>query len=75
VGLDVFEVEPLPASSRLRDFDNVLLSPRVSGMDSMAASLVAERCVSTILNYLGGRPEAIATYVVNPEVLGRGRNG
>ncbi len=69
VGLDVFEVEPLPATSRLRDFDNVLLSPHVSGMDRMAERLVTERCVANILNYLGGRAGEIKPYVVNPQVL------
>lgn len=69
VGLDVFEVEPLPADSPLRGFDNVLLSPHVSGMDRQAERLVTQRCVSNILEYLGGRPQAIAPYVVNPEVL------
>lgn len=69
VGLDVFEVEPLPEASRLRSFDNVLLSPHVSGMDRMAERLVTERCVSNILEFLGGRPQAIVPYVVNPQVL------
>lgn len=69
VGLDVFEVEPLPENSRLRTFDNVLLSPHVSGMDRMAERLVTERCVSNILEFLGGRPQSIAAYVVNPQVL------
>jgi phosphoglycerate dehydrogenase-like enzyme len=46
-----------------------LLSPHVSGMDRMAERLVTERCVSNILEYLGGRPQAIVPYVVNPQVL------
>lgn len=69
VGLDVFEVEPLPAGSRLREFDNVLLSPHVSGMDRMAERLVTERCVNNILDFLGGRAKAITPFVVNPQVL------
>lgn len=69
VGLDVFEVEPLPAASSLRRYDNVLLSPHVSGMDEMAERLVTERCVSNILNYLKGDIDALRPYVVNPEVL------
>lgn len=69
VGLDVFEVEPLPAHSKLRGFDNVLLSPHVSGMDRMAERLVTERCVSNILAYLDGRPTDILPYTVNPEVI------
>ncbi|WP_010139413.1 phosphoglycerate dehydrogenase [Oceanicola sp. S124] len=69
VGLDVFETEPLPAASALRGFDNVLLSPHVSGMDRMAEKLVTERCVSNILDHFAGQPEKIRPYVVNPEVL------
>lgn len=69
VGLDVFEVEPLPAGSKLREFDNVLLSPHVSGMDRMAERLVTERCVNNILDFLGGRAKAITPFVINPQVL------
>ncbi|XBS69196.1 phosphoglycerate dehydrogenase [Acerihabitans sp. KWT182] len=69
VGLDVFETEPLPASSPLRQFDNVLLSPHVSGMDRMAERLVTERCIENILQFLGGRPAALKPYVVNPVTL------
>jgi D-3-phosphoglycerate dehydrogenase len=69
VGLDVFEIEPLPPSSPLRTFDNVLLSPHVSGMDRMAEQLVTARCVRSILDFLGGRPELIKPYVINPHVL------
>lgn len=69
VGLDVFETEPLPEASRLRSFDNVLLSPHVSGMDKMAEKLVTERCVANILNYFADQPDAIRPYVINPEVL------
>lgn len=71
VGLDVFETEPLPATSRLRSFDNVLLSPHVSGMDKMAERLVTERCIANILQYFEGRSDAILPYVINPEVLKR----
>ena len=49
-GLDVFEVEPLPTTSRLLKMDNVLLSGHVAGLDSkshddtfaMAANLVLQ---------------------------------
>lgn len=69
VGLDVFEIEPLPADSRLRQFDNVLLSPHVSGMDGMAEQRVTQRCVENILNFLDGNAEHLHPYVINPSVL------
>lgn len=70
-GLDVYEAEPLPATSPLRGLANVILSPHVSGMDRMAERRVTERCVSSVLDYLAGRPETIRPYVVNPETLAR----
>lgn len=69
VGLDVFEVEPLPAESPLRHFDNVILSPHVSGMDKMAEELVTKRCVDNILAWLEGDANELTPYVVNPETL------
>ena len=69
VGLDVFEVEPLPVDSPLRQFDNVLLSPHVSGMDYMAERLVTERCITNILNFLQGNKNELQPYVINPETL------
>ena len=73
-GLDVFETEPLPKDSALRAFDNVVLSPHVSGMDAMAEQRVTGRCVDNILNFFAGRTEALTDYVVNREVLGAVRN-
>ena len=68
-GLDVFETEPLPAESPLRDCDNVILSPHVSGMDKMAEARVTTRCVDNILAWLHGDPKELLPYVVNPETL------
>lgn len=69
VGLDVFETEPLPESSPLRRFENVLLSPHVSGMDRQAERLVTERCIANILDFFNGRQHALRPYVINPDVL------
>ncbi|PYE84905.1 phosphoglycerate dehydrogenase [Pseudoroseicyclus aestuarii] len=68
-GLDVFEVEPLPGASRLREMPNVILSPHVSGMDRMAEARVTGRCVSNILTWLHGDPAELQPYVVNPQTL------
>jgi D-3-phosphoglycerate dehydrogenase len=38
-------------------------------MDKMAQRKVTKRCVSNILNFLGGQKDAIRPYVVNPETL------
>jgi D-3-phosphoglycerate dehydrogenase / 2-oxoglutarate reductase len=72
-GLDVFETEPLPADSPLRDCANVILSPHVSGMDKMAEARVTARCVDNILTWLHGDAKELLPYVVNPETLGLNR--
>lgn len=49
--LDVFEIEPLPASSRLRAFENCLLAPHNANSSPAARERVHE---STIANLLRG---------------------
>jgi glyoxylate reductase len=65
-GLDVFEVEPLPADSLLLVLDNVVLAPHIASAThatrARMAELAAENCVA-VLN--GRRP----LNPVNPEVL------
>ncbi len=73
-GLDVYEVEPLQAGSRLRELDNVILSPHVSGMDKMAERNVTQRCMDNILAFLAGRHDEIRPYVLNPETLNGSKN-
>lgn len=55
-GLDVFDPEPLPAESPLWGFDNVIISPHVSGFtpryDDYASDLFAEN----LRRYLAGEP-------------------
>lgn len=68
-GLDVFEVEPLPAESPLRGLDNVVFSPHVAGLSDAAVTAMAEKCVDNILDYLAGRPLEPGL-ILNPEVVG-----
>jgi phosphoglycerate dehydrogenase-like enzyme len=55
-GLDVFEVEPLPAGSPLWTLENALLSPHVAGFtphyDERAAALFAQN----LARYVAGEP-------------------
>ena len=44
-GLDVFEIEPLPADHRLWRFDNVIITPHVAGQ----AAEIAERHLAVLL--------------------------
>jgi phosphoglycerate dehydrogenase-like enzyme len=69
-GLDVFEVEPLPAGSPLRKLANVVLTPHCAGSNTDAIVAMADRCVENVLALLDGRDPG-ADYVLNPEVIGR----
>jgi D-3-phosphoglycerate dehydrogenase len=68
-GLDVFEVEPLPADSPLRRLGNVLLSPHCAGGSIEAVVAMANRCVDNILAIRDGR--SLGEDLLNPEALRR----
>lgn len=69
-GLDVFEVEPLPANSPLRGLANVVMTPHCAGSNIDAIAAMAERVVENVLALLEGRDPG-AGCVLNPEVIGR----
>ena len=50
--LDVFEVEPLPADSPLRSFDNCLFAPHNANSDLAARRRVHESTIENLLNAL-----------------------
>ena len=50
--LDVFEVEPLPSDSRLRQFDNCWLSPHNANSSPLYANRVHENTIRNLLNGL-----------------------
>jgi D-2-hydroxyacid dehydrogenase (NADP+) len=54
-GLDVTEKEPLPGNSRLWDFENVILSPHVSGGMEDYMLRATELFCDNLQRYLGGR--------------------
>jgi D-3-phosphoglycerate dehydrogenase len=63
--IDVYQTEPLPASSPLLTLDNVLVTPHVAWVTDMGIDRMARHPVENILAYLGGQPK----FVVNPDVL------
>jgi D-3-phosphoglycerate dehydrogenase / 2-oxoglutarate reductase len=69
-GLDVFEVEPVPPDSPLRDLPNVVMTPHCAGSSIDAIAAMADRCVDNVLALLEDRDPG-ADYVLNPEVFGR----
>jgi D-3-phosphoglycerate dehydrogenase len=66
-GLDVFEVEPLPADSPLRRLSNVLLTPHCAGGSLEAVVAMTDRCVDNILAVRDGR--ALGEDLLHPEAL------
>ena len=61
--LDVFETEPLPAASRLLEFENVIVTPHVAYYSEQALLDARQRTVRALAAVLGGdRPDEL----VNP---------
>lgn len=68
-GLDVFEVEPLPTSSPLLKFPNVLVSPHAAGVDHASLEAMATVAAECVVNLYQNRwPDEC---VVNREVKER----
>jgi len=55
-GLDVFEVEPLPADSPLWDLDNVILTPHAAGTSQHRPRRTVEFFCDNLRRYLAGEP-------------------
>lgn len=56
--LDVFETEPLPADSRLHDFENVITTPHVAAMTEASRVRSVDRLVDNVVDLLDGEPVA-----------------
>ena len=54
-GLDVFEVEPLPAGHPLSLLDNVVLTPHCAGVTPEALEAGLELSITNVWNFLEGR--------------------
>jgi D-3-phosphoglycerate dehydrogenase len=68
-GLDVFEVEPLPASSPLLALDNVILTPHTAGISEKSARTVRTEVGKAAADLLAGRwPRYVANRDVKPRV-------
>ncbi|MDR6867099.1 phosphoglycerate dehydrogenase-like enzyme [Microbacterium resistens] len=61
--LDVFEAEPLPAGSPLREAPNVLLTPHAAWYSPEALEDLPVHAAENLIRYLGGEPGAA---IVNP---------
>ena len=67
VGLDVFDVEPLPMDHPLRRFDSAVLLSHRGYATVEVLSERYEQALTNILDFLDGRPVKL----LNPEVLPR----
>ncbi|MGB9867632.1 MAG: D-2-hydroxyacid dehydrogenase [Bacillota bacterium] len=54
-GLDVYEVEPLPAESELWDMENVIFTPHVAGTFSENVERITEIFVENLKRYVAGQ--------------------
>ena len=63
--IDVYQQEPLPASSPLLALDNVVVTPHVAWVTDQGTARMASHPVENILAFLDGKPQ----FVVNPDVL------
>jgi D-3-phosphoglycerate dehydrogenase len=68
--LDVFEREPLPASSPLRQAPNVILTPHIAGVTQQSRVAMAAMAIENVARVLRGQAPVSC---VNPEVLQRNR--
>jgi phosphoglycerate dehydrogenase-like enzyme len=55
-GLDVFDVEPLPAGHPLTRLENVVLTPHSAGVTPEALEAGLQLSVDNVWNFLSGRP-------------------
>lgn len=63
--IDVFQTEPLPATSPLLTLENVVLTPHVAWVTDAGIDRMARHPVENILAFLDGKPR----FVVNPDAL------
>lgn len=66
VGLDVFETEPLPMDSPLREIPGAVLTPHCVGHTQESRAKLVETGVANVLRVLEGRPPL---YVRNPAIV------
>lgn len=66
VALDVFETEPLPRDSALRDLDKAILTPHCVGLTRESRVRLIETGVANVMRVLSGEAPL---YIRNPQIL------
>jgi phosphoglycerate dehydrogenase-like enzyme len=64
--LDVFEREPLPSASPLRQAPNLILTPHIAGVTQQSRTAMVAMAVQNVARVLRGEAPL---FCVNPEVL------
>ncbi len=67
--LDTYDVEPLPADSRLYATPNLTMSPHIAGATEQSAHKAAEMVAADVARFLAGEP--LRFPVVSPATAGR----
>jgi D-3-phosphoglycerate dehydrogenase / 2-oxoglutarate reductase len=67
-GLDVFEVEPVPAGNPLLEFENVVLTPHSAFYSEYSNRHIKERVGQTIVEFMNGNWPTVATIPNRAEV-------
>jgi len=62
-GLDVFQTEPLPASSPFWDLPNVFITPHLGGYTIEYEDLILPLIAGNLRAYLAGRPDEMQNVV------------
>jgi D-3-phosphoglycerate dehydrogenase len=70
-GLDVYDVEPLPEDSPLRQDDRILLSPHAAGATRQAQTKLIEAVVANIKRAVTGEPVVDVVNGVEPAIRHR----
>lgn len=66
-GLDVYDIEPLPADDPILSCEQVVLTPHMADQTPEGIDLLNQGAVDNVIAFLQGRPQN----VVNPQALGR----
>ena len=69
-GLDVFDLEPLPADHPILALDNVLLTPHLGYVTRETYRTFYGQTLDNVRSFIQGKPQR----VMNPDVLGRQRS-
>ena len=60
-GLDVFDIEPLPADHPILACEQVVLTPHNADQTPEGIDLLNQGCVENVMAFLNGKPQHVVT--------------